>query len=233
MFDAIVHEICVQRMASTLKESLSSKQRITHYGIGQATVEKVACNRRVELPNQPVRFNRGSYSRDPMIRFAPDGMIDPMLKTLSFYNGDKPLTALNTYATHPMSYYGRGEVSADVVDIARQFRQRDDASIFQIYVSGCSGDITDSKYTDGEYDGRVALVQRLHQGMKSAWKATKRIALTQIGFHCEPLQITPESQGRLSIKELKATLANLKATQIKRSQAALGLSWHKRCAAGQ
>jgi len=37
----------------------------------------------------------------------------------------------------------------------------------------------------------------------------------------------------LSIKELKATLANPKATQIKRSQAALELSWHKRCAAGQ
>ena len=42
-----------------------------------------------------------------------EGLIDPMLRVLSFWNGPKPLAAFHYYATHPMSYYGDGRVSAD------------------------------------------------------------------------------------------------------------------------
>ncbi|MEZ6108757.1 MAG: hypothetical protein R3B96_22410 [Pirellulaceae bacterium] len=31
-----------------------------------------------------------------------------VLRTLSFWDGDRPLAAIHSYATHPMSYYGRG-----------------------------------------------------------------------------------------------------------------------------
>ena len=40
-----------------------------------------------------------------------------MLKTISFWNQEQPLLALHAYATHPMSYYGQGEVSADFVGL--------------------------------------------------------------------------------------------------------------------
>ncbi len=47
------------------------------------------------------------------------GLIDSWLKTLSYWDGDRPLLALSCYATHPMSHDGRGGVSADFVGLAR------------------------------------------------------------------------------------------------------------------
>ena len=57
-------------------------------------------------------------------RSADGGTIDPHLKTLSLWDGDTPLLALSAYATHPMSYYGRGGVSADFVGYARDAVER-------------------------------------------------------------------------------------------------------------
>ena len=63
-------------------------------------------------------------------------MIDPYLRTLSFWDGDRPLAALSYYATHPMSYYGDGRVSADFCGLARRKRQGDDKEVFQVYFNG-------------------------------------------------------------------------------------------------
>ena len=233
MFDPEFHEACVQRTAAALRESLKSKRRVTHYGIGAAKVEKVACNRRVQLKGSPPRFNRYSSTRDPQVRYAPDGEIDPLLKTLSFWEGERALVAISSYATHPMSYYGRGDVSYDFVGMAREMRQRADAGVFQVYVSGCAGDVTAAKYNDADYEGRVALARRLHDGMVAAWQGTRRYPLEKIGFRAVPIRFEPEASGKLAVAALKATLANEKASHQARSQAALGLSWHERCAAGQ
>ena len=73
-----------------------------------------------------------------------------MLKTLCFWNGDTPLCALSAYATHPMSFYGKGGVSADFVGMARKRRQADTPKVFQMYASGCSGNVTAGKYNDGD-----------------------------------------------------------------------------------
>src|SRR5205823_13414019 len=130
---------------------------ITHLGIGQAKVEKVASNRRYVGPDGKPRFNRMSATRDADIRAAADGAIDPWLKTLSFWDGDQPVLALSCYATHPMSYYGNGGVSADFVGLARKRRQADDERIVQIYTSGCSGNVTAGKYHDGAPANRAVL----------------------------------------------------------------------------
>ncbi len=233
MFDMEFHEEAVKRTAEALRESLKSKRRVTHFGIGQAKVDRVACNRRVQLEGQPPRFNRYSFTRDEKVRDAPEGEIDPFLKTLSFWDGEKPLCAVSCYATHPMSYYGGGEVSYDFPGMARDRRQRDDGGVFQIYVSGCSGDVVAAKYNDGTYDGRVALADRLYQGMVDAWEATKRLPLDSVSFRNTPLVLEPESEGNLSVEALEKTLADDAGSQQSRSQAALGLSWHQRCAAGQ
>ena len=80
-----------------------------------------------------------SATRDAKVRDAEEGTIDPVLKTLSFWNDDTPLCALSTYATHPMSYYGKGGVSADFVGLARKRRQADTPKVFQMYASGAAG----------------------------------------------------------------------------------------------
>ncbi len=43
----------------------------------------------------------------------PVGTIDPILKSVGFFQGDRPLARLYYYTTHPMSYYGDGRVSSD------------------------------------------------------------------------------------------------------------------------
>ena len=66
-----------------------------------------------------------------------------------FWHGDLPILAMHAYATHPMSHYGQGGVSWDFVGIARDLQQREFPGVFQIYVSGCSGDVTAGRYNDG------------------------------------------------------------------------------------
>src|SRR6185436_110960 len=110
--DPDFHERSVQAMAAALKEATARRRRITHLGLGQANVERVASNRRVVVDGR-VTFKRYSKTADPKIKDAPEGLIDPSLKTLSFWDGDRPVAALSSYAVHPMSYYGGGAVSAD------------------------------------------------------------------------------------------------------------------------
>jgi hypothetical protein len=232
MFDRAFFEETMLRVASAAAEAVKTAQPISHLGIGKAKVERVACNRRVELDGQ-VRFNRYSSTRDPQVRDAPDGEIDPMLKTISFWDGETPRAAISCYAVHPMSYYGRGEVSSDFVGLARDMRQRQTPDVFQVYLSGCAGDTTAAKYNSGDALGRIALAERLHRGMIEAWEATKRIPLTAVSFRNTPMQLPPWDKPELSIPHLSTILKKPTAAAKDRIQAAMGISWQERCAAGQ
>ncbi|MFP6762906.1 MAG: hypothetical protein VB858_04790, partial [Planctomycetaceae bacterium] len=134
LFDFAFHEECVQRVAAAAKDSLDTAQPVTHIGTGQARVEKVASNRRVVQEDGRVSYGRGSRSGSSSFHAsAPDGLIDPYLKTISFWNDGIELVALHSYATHPMSYYGRGGVTYDFVGMARERRRRDNQKVHQIY----------------------------------------------------------------------------------------------------
>ncbi len=131
LYDVEFHADCLRRVAAAIKKGLENPRRVTHVGMGQAKVERVASNRRVVHADGRVSFSRGSRSGGEVFhRDAPEGEIDPYLKTLSFWDGEMPVAALNVYATHPMSYYGQGGVTADFVGLARRRRQADDAQRF-------------------------------------------------------------------------------------------------------
>src|SRR3954447_21097612 len=163
---------CVKRSAEALKAALPKAVPFTHVGTGSAKVEQVASNRRIVVDGK-VKFTRTSATKDENARKEPEGLIDPLLRTLSFWNGDKPVAALHTYACHPMSYYGDGRVSADFCGLARQKRQ-DETGVFQVYFSGCGGSVTAGKYNDGARENRPVLRDRMHAAMAAAWKDTKR-----------------------------------------------------------
>jgi len=224
--DPEFHEKVVKRVAAAAK--VAKPLAASHLGIGQAKVEKVASNRRFTDAAGKVRYDRMSATRDAAIRDAEEGTIDPFLKTLSFWNGDTPLLALHGYATHPMSYYGRGGVSADFVGLARNRRQADLPGVPQLYASGCSGNVTAGKYNDGAVDNRPVLADRLYQAMVAAWKATKKTPLTDVAFRSVELKL----EARFSNEEL---LARLKRDPRPFGQclAALGLSWKQRVDAGK
>lgn len=223
--DPDFHERTVQAVAAAVRESLGSARRITHVGAGEAAVEKVASNRRVVGPDGKPRFNRYSKTSDPAVRNAPEGLIDPQLKTLSFWDGDQAVAAISAYAVHPMSYYGRGAVSADFPGLARKRRQEETPGVFQVYVSGCAGDVTAAKYNLADDASRKALGDRLYDGMVAAWKATKRTPLEKMELRTAPLRFELPSAGPYSEAGMKQTLENKKASKGDRLNAALGLSW--------
>ncbi len=229
--DPEFHERAVQRVAEALRQSLAQPRRVTHVGIGQGKVERVASNRRVVTPEGKVHWGRGSASGD--LYGAPEGEIDPWLKTISLWDGDRPVVAWSCYAVHPMSYYGRGGVSADFPGLARARRQKDDPSVFQVYFTGCAGDTTVGKYNTGAPENRPALADRLYQGMVAAWNDTKRRPIDAVAFRLAELHLPPRDAGNFTVEAMQRILADPKATRWQRISAALGLSWRQRVAAGR
>lgn len=227
------HELMVQRVARALRASLKQPPRtVTHLGVGRAKVEKVASNRRYPRADGSISYNRTSASRDPEAHTAPEGTIDPWLKTLSFWDEEKPVLALSHYAVHPMSYYGRGQVSADFVGMARRARQKALPDVTQIYVSGCSGNMTAGKYNDGAPENRPVLASRIEKAMAEAWTGTKRSQLRQAGFRVVPLRFEPRGDAGFSTEELTRRLKT-DPKPFGQCLAAMGLSWRDRLESGQ
>lgn len=232
MCDERVNEQAIAKVAAALAASLGSARAVTHVGTGQAKVVDVASNRRYVMPNGKVSFGRTSATRDPAIRNMPEGLIDPWLKTISFWDGDTPVAALSCYATHPMSYYGKGDISADFVGMARARRQQETPQVAQIYLSGCAGDTMAGRYNDGDPANRPVLAGRVHRGMVEAWQATERKPLGRVGFRNVKMRMKPRATKGFSLPELRATLADTSLAYRYRADAALALSWRKRYDAG-
>lgn len=224
---------CVARAAAAMKEALKNPKPVTHYGIGVGKVKGVCSNRRVVLADGSVSYGRSSATVDPALRALPEGIFDPYLRTLSFWNGDMPLAALSAYSTHPMSYYGKGGVSADFVGMARAKRQAEMPEVFQVYFTGCSGDTTAGKFNDGNPENRPVLAEKMYQGMVEAWKNTQRYPLEKVVFRVAPLNFVPKNFGGYSVEDSKKTIADPTAKTFQRNLAAMNLSWRKRVAAGQ
>jgi len=217
----------VRQTADAVKESLKTSVPFSHVGIGQGRVERVASSRRIVADGKVIAI-RYSSTKDPKVRAEPEGLIDPWLKTLSFWNGAKPLAALHYYATHPMSYYGDGRVSSDFCGLAREKRARDDGSVFQVYFTGCAGNITAGKYNDGAKENRPVLRDRIYAAMQAAWKATERHALDGWQWRVEPLQLPARREKSFGDKESKTVLENSKAGKAQRGNAAFQLAWLQR-----
>ncbi len=229
LYDVEFHTETISRVASIVSESMKESQPIDQIGMGEAEVLNIASNRRVVMPDGSVSFGRGSRSRgDAWMSEAPDGLIDPKLKSLSFWYQDRPLAVLHAYATHPMSYYGAGEVTSDFVGLAREQRQREDFSVKQIYASGCSGDVTAGKYNDGSHQSRRDMTERLHGAMVAAWEATRREPLQQIVFRNAQVELPFSQNPELSQERLTSLLLDPTQTTEQRIWAAMGLASRER-----
>ncbi len=90
-----------------------------------------------------------SATKDPAIRDAPEGTIDPLLRSIGLYARDRLLARLYFYTVHPMSYYGDGRVTSDFVGLARDRRDRDEPGALHVYFTGSAGNVTAGKYNDG------------------------------------------------------------------------------------
>lgn len=229
--DLEFHEKAVQRAGKAVADCLKTAQPITHIGTGQAKVAEVASNRRYIGNDGKPQFGRTSATRDPKVREQPEGTVDPWLKMLSFWNGDQAVAALSCYATHPMSYYGKGGISADFVGMARKRLQANDPKVAQIYLSGCSGNVTAGKYNDGAPDNRPVLADRIYKAMTEARQATKRVPLKEVSFRNTPFRLEPRKDAGFTVEDLNKRLTS-DQRPFGQCLAALGLSWRQRADAG-
>lgn len=226
--DPDVHERAVQAVAAAVRDAAGKPRRITQIGIGRAEVDRVASNRRVVLPDGRVTFKRYSKTTDPAIRNAPEGLIDPVLRTLSFWEDATPVAAISSYAVHPMSRYGGGTVSSDFPGLARTLRQAELPGVFQVYLTGCSGDVTAAKYNAADEASRKELAERLRNAMARAWTETRRLPLEKLTLRVSQVRFELPPTGPFSTAEQEKTLADPGATKSQRLMAALGLSWARR-----
>ncbi len=231
VFDATYEREVIARAAQAVREAVAKARRVTHVGRSQAEVEKVASNRRLLGPDGKVQYVRYTACPDPKLRAAPEGLIDPMLKMISFWDGEAPVAALTYYATHPQSYYRTGLANPDFPGLARDQRQAA-TGVPHIHFDGAGGNIGAGKYNDGAHANRQILADRVASGMARAWSSVEKVPVTASDLGWESIAVALPPAPHLDESKLLATLDDVKATVVERAKAANDLAWLRRCHSG-
>ncbi|MEX0612679.1 MAG: hypothetical protein WD229_11220 [Pirellulales bacterium] len=233
MFHVVFARQTIERAADALRESMKNARPVTHLGLGRGRVREVASNRRVLGDDGKVKFVRYSSCKDPAVRAEPEGVIDPDVRLIAFYDGDRPLVSLTYYATHPQSYYGRGGVSADFVGMARKWREDAVPQVAHIHFNGAGGNVAAGKYNDGSPENRPALAERLAEGMKAAWEAVEKTPLDPSQIEWRTRGVLLPASPLLDEEKLIGTLDNSAAGTTERIRAARDLVWLRRVKAAR
>ncbi len=256
-FDVPFVRKTISAAAEAARESLTRAQPVTHLGVGAAKVDKVASNRRILGPDGRVVIARASSYRIPepiLSRLiaeaqrqgyehsaarveealaAPEGVIDPLLKMLTFFDGDRPIVSLSYYATHPQSYFGQGDVTSEFVGLARAAHEKSRGGLALVHFTGAAGNVAAGKYNDGTPKMRETLTRRMADAMQRAWAATKKtpLAAAECAWRVEPVRLPVAKH--LKAEQLRATLANREAPAGDRLAAAGKLAFLVRMQEGE
>lgn len=224
IIDVDFFQQCLKRGRRVVKESLKEAQPLTHIAHGQGRVQKVASNRRVDRDaDGHVRAMRGSSCRNAERRALPEGLVDPWLRTVVFYNNNKKIASLHYYATHPMSYYGDGRVSSDFAGLARKRRQQEEPDCLHLYFTGCAGNVAAGKYNDGSPEMRPILTDRVYQGILSSEEKLQPRPLRRVAW--ETMEMLPPPRKSLSAEKLQQEIADSTASLVNRLRPAFELAW--------
>jgi hypothetical protein len=228
-FDGTYTRDLIKRLGLAISKSISLAVPLTHIGRGEAPVYQVASNRRILGADGKVKATRTSATRDAAIRAEPEGLIDPMVSVISFWNNNNPVAVLSYYASHPQSYYRTGVANPDFPGIARFMRQLAVPDALHIHFNGAGGNLTAGKYNDGAKENRLVLAERLADGMKRAWDLTKQepVNASSIQWNVEAVTLKP-AQG---IQSLEAKIKT--ETPVFLSNNLSKLVWLKRLEAGK
>lgn len=220
-------EDCLTRGRQTIAAALSGARPVTHVANGQARVVAAASNRRIHRDAAGnVIANRRSWA-PAYLRELPEGLIDPWLKTVAFYDGDTRIAVCHYYASHPQSHYGDGIVNSDTVGLARKRRQEADPACRHLYFTGCAGNVAFGKYNDGAAENRTILSQRIYEGMLASEVKLQPCRIDKVTW--QTLESAPPPlRADLSVETLRAVLENRECAAIERGHAAFMLAWHAR-----
>lgn len=229
-FDSVFAREAFTRVAEAAGKAKENTQPITHVGVATAKVEKVASNRRILDENGKVKHVRYTATRDPNIRAYPEGLIDPLLRMIALYNGDKPVAVLTYYATHPQSYYRTGKANPDFPGMARNAREKT-TGVPHIHFNGAGGNLGAGKYNDGSTENRQILANRVADAMTRAWEALEKspLAPADVGWKTVPVKLPPGKH----LFEAEAKLKDKDAPPLQRLTAATQVAFLRRYLAGE
>jgi hypothetical protein len=220
----------LKRLEAAVRSAVPQAQPVTHAGYGAAEVKEVASNRRIKGADGRIRATRYTATKDPALRAEPEGVIDPVVSVLSFWNGEKPVAVLSYYACHPQSYYRTGVPSPDFPGIARFLRGQAVPDTLHVHFNGAGGNIGAGKYNDGSPENRTVLATRLADGMERAFEATQKFPLSaaDVGWTTEGVLLPVAAH--LDEAKLRAELPHADPKQY----FGIGdeLAWVLRCKSG-
>ena len=232
LFDVKFAQRAITDTAAAAKQAVADAVEVTHVGIGQATVEKVASNRRIVGVDGKVRATRYTACADPKVRLEPEGTIDPRLKSISFWEDEKPVVVMTYFATHPQSYYRRGVANPDFPGMARFLRQVTLNGVPHIHFNGAGGNIGAGKYNDGSEVNRQRLATRMAEGMAEAYATTEKVAVSANDLAWRSTEIAIPPAPHLTEEKLLAILDSSESATLDRKIAATDLAWLRRCKNG-
>jgi hypothetical protein len=223
-FDSAFQRSAIRNVGRAVATASNNAQEITHIGFGKAKVEQVASNRRILGSDGKVELTRWSSGNDSVTRSKPEGLVDPWLKSVSLWNNDIPVAVVTYYATHPQSYYGKGDVTCEFVGRARNNREKTLNGLPHIHFNGAGGNITAGKYNDGTDSLRRLLTQRMEVAMQQAWDNTKKTPVSSKPVWTSEFVTLPVAQNS-SEEKLRQTLADTSAKRGDVIAAAERLAW--------
>ncbi len=209
------------RVAAALKNLKAVA--VTQVTGGAAAVEGVASNRRILGADGKVAFGRMTACRNSPLCAEPEGVIDPLLRSVSFWGGDKRIATLSYYATHPMSYYGKGVISADFVGHARDLQK----DTFQVHFTGAAGNIGAGKYNDGAPGMRPVLAERMASAMARAKAAEKPLPMEAVRWVTEPVRLPLREGKGFGEAEMMAAIGDASLDAKQRANNARYLAYYR------
>lgn len=232
VFDSPFAREVIRRVAAAVRQAVADARTVTHIGLGEGTVEKVASNRRILGSDGKVRHVRWTATRDARVREYPEGVVDRVMKSISFWDNERAIAVLTYYATHPQSYYRTGKANPDFPGLARDHRQQV-TGVRHVHFNGAGGNIGAGKYNDGAHENRQVLADRMASGMAQAWEGTRKIPVsaTDLGWNSVAVSLPPSPS--LDKDKILADLQNTALPVQKRVAAACSLAWLRRCQAGE
>lgn len=217
-------------IGTAIRNARENVSAVTHVGTSAAIVKRVASSRRL-VQSDGSLLSRLSSTTNPQLIAALEGLIDPWLRTVAFYRNDQKLVELHYYATHPQSIYGAGRVTYDVPGIARE-RLQEETGVFQVYLTGCGGNVAFGKYNKGTPDARQQLVQRLYESMQGASKSLERQPATNVSFQKVKLRFPLTTGAAYSEQTNRNILDDPAASRSQKIKAAMNLAWIERIQGG-
>jgi hypothetical protein len=203
------------QLARAASEATNRLEVFDRIGSGEARVERVASARRIRDANGNLLIRYSNGAKDKAMADAPEGDVDPRLKTITFAHGNKPLVRLHFYATHPQTFCCDGRASADFIGEAREDLEKVE-HVPQIYFTGCAGDVTAGKYNDGSPEAYAGLKQRFGDGLKAAISATRFEPVDSIQWRTDAVTFPLRAGKDKVVAESKAWLNDARQTDAMR-----------------